>query len=148
MHVQRLNYINFCVYFHAGLRFIPLRTPGGEYASHIGIFAKIKIRKLNQKQASSSGMCLQEDSNTLKWANPFKTCPSDREAIAIKECKLSKHKEEGAIGVQFSHDAAVGKNANSEQRQSRLAREEAVVQCTAEIHANPFTDHDYLVTEV
>ena len=54
------------------------------------------MRKLSQKQASSSEMCLQEDLNNvpLKWADTLKTCASDKEAIAIKECKLSKNKEE------------------------------------------------------
>ena len=51
-------------YLHTGLRFIPLRTPGGESASHIGIFVKIRINKLSQKQASSSGMCSLQDLKT------------------------------------------------------------------------------------
>ena len=108
------------------------------------------MRKLSQKQASSSGMCLQEDLNNvpLKWTEPLKACPSDREAVAIKERKLSKYKPEGAIGDPFSYGTADGSNTNLVRRQSRLTREESAVQCTAEIHANPFTDPGYLVTEV
>ena len=106
------------------------------------------MRKLSRKQASSSGMCLQEDLNNvpLKWAEPPKTCPSDRTAVAIKECK--KHKPEGAIGGPFSYGTADGSNTNLVRRQSRLTREEAVAQYTAEIHANPYTNPGYLVTEV
>ena len=43
-----------------GLRFIPLRTSGGESSSHIGLFVKIGLKTLRHKEASASGKC-QDD---------------------------------------------------------------------------------------
>lgn len=43
-----------------GVKFIPLRTHGGESTSHIGVFVKIEIKQLRHKEASSSGRCPQE----------------------------------------------------------------------------------------
>ena len=47
-----------CIY--AGLRYIPLQTPGGKSTSHVGLFVKIGIKKLSRKYAAASGVCLQE----------------------------------------------------------------------------------------
>ena len=89
------------MHIHTGLHYIPLRTPSGEYASHIGIFVKIAMNKLNPEQASSRGMCLLQSSKpptkgySSSWL--FETCKislgiieEDPRPIAVEECKLEK----------------------------------------------------------
>ena len=39
------------ILLYAGLRFIPLRTPGGQRTSHAGLFVKIKLETLRHKEA-------------------------------------------------------------------------------------------------
>ena len=133
---------------HSGLHFIPLRTPSGESASHIGIFVKIKMNRLSRKQASSSGICSQQDlDNSLRWSSSkfLETHQSrglDRRAEdtpIINEHEFSKGKDTSTRS--FSHGEGAVKNINStDLRQSRRVNQEAAVQCSAEIHANPFTD--------
>ena len=115
-----------------GLRFIPLRTPGGESASHIGLFVRIKMDNLSHKYASSGGICLQEDL-PKRWSSLRlpETCSPNLdfgvEGIEpIKECKV----EETTNNYTLPSSAA--------NNQSKLSCQEAIIQCTAEIHSNPF----------
>ena len=139
-----------------------MRTPGGEYASHIGIFVKIAMNKLSQKQASSSGMCSQQDTKIsvpqrLSSSKILETYPinPDRQAettIAIKDHE-DKGKETNSANSyrSFSHGTAADGNGSDLLRKgSRIVHQEAAIQCTAEIHANPFTyeGYGYRVTEV
>lgn len=50
-----------CIYTQ-GLHYIPLRTPGGKSASHIGMFVKVKKSKHCQNEpASFSGMDFRKE---------------------------------------------------------------------------------------
>ena len=133
------------MYIHSGLHFIPLRTAGGESASHIGIFVKIKMNNLSHRQASSSGICSQQN-NSLRWpsskfleTNGHQSCSLDRRAENTPTIK-EKHECKDTSASSFSHSVAVGNSTDLLRKQSRIVHQEAAIQCTAEIHANPFTD--------
>ena len=132
------------MYIHSGLHFIPLRTAGGESASHIGIFVKIKMNNLSHRQASSSGICSQQN-NSMRWPSSkvlkthgLQSCSLDRRAEDTPTIK-EKHECKDTSTRSFSHSAAV-ENSTDLHKQSRIVHQEAALQCTAEIHANPFTD--------
>ena len=119
-----------------------MRTPGGENASHIGIFVKIKINALSRKQASSSGVCSYQDSNvplrwsSLKFLESESSCNLDRRGEDIKE-----HKDSQATGAtSLFNSVAEKKSADLVHKQSRILHQETAVQCTAEIHANAFIE--------
>ena len=156
MHACTYNYIDvqtesLCTYIiYVGLHFIPLRTPGGESASHIGIFVKIKMNKLSHRQASSSGICSQQDlNNSLKWSSSkfleaHRSCSLDRRVEDTPTIKEHECKEDNDTSTRsFSDDAAAFRSTSSSYllcKQSRIVQQEAAVKCTAEIHANLFTD--------
>ena len=133
------------VHLHSGLHFIPLRTPGGESASHIGIFVKIKMNKLSHRQASSSGVCSQQN-NSLRWPSSkfletHQSCSLDRRAEHTPTIKKHECKDISTSARSFSHGAAAVSNSSDLLRkQSRIVHQEAALKCTAEIHGNPFTD--------
>ena len=121
--------------YYTGLHFIPLRTPSGASASHIGLFAKINMRKLTPNQASSFGICSKHPLH-IRWSSSklLETSPSipDEEVenttiITERECNKFKEK----TTYSFS-SAAVDENL--ERKKSRITRQKAVVQCTAEVH--------------
>ena len=51
------------------MKFIPLRTPGGEATSHIGVFVKIEIKALRHKQASSSAQDMESSMQKFSLPN-------------------------------------------------------------------------------
>jgi len=53
----------------AGVRYIPLRTPGGKSTPHVGLFVKINIKKLSSQGASASGTCPPEFETPHKTFN-------------------------------------------------------------------------------
>ena len=53
-----------------GIHFIPLRKPGGDPVSHIGIFVKIK---LNHVQSSDDGLCQQNTEAHISPSDPSDT---------------------------------------------------------------------------
>ena len=138
------------------MHFIPLRKPGGASDSHIGLFVKISLSNLNPNQASSFGICSEKDFKhtlPLRWSSKyFETCPSspdkeieDAQASVVKE-QHNKCKENTTttttttITSSISSDAADDNNADLLHKRSRMIRQKAVMQCTAEIHTNSFTD--------
>ena len=133
------------------MRFIPLRTPGGQSVSHIGIFVEIKMRQLNPKQASSSGMCSLQDlkSPMKRFSSPkiletYQLSSVDEtveDAVTLEEQK-SHGKEEKIATTHLLHNAAADENSDtkSSYNQGKIACQEAINQCTVGIHANPFTD--------
>ena len=123
-------------YLFTGLRFIPLRTPGGESASHIGIFVEIRMNKLSHKQASSSGICPVKSMRRFSSPRMLDTnklsLDETVEDIRVVEEHIS-HTEEENFATENSTDLLCS--------QPRMVRQEAVTQCiTAEIHVNPHTD--------
>lgn len=130
----------------AGLHFVPLRTPGGESASHIGIFVEIK---LSLKQVSSIEMYSHQGLNnnlSPTWSSSKLTCTSrgreTEDTISpVKEHDHKNIKQVKTTSVSSLYRAHGGSSGNDfPLKQSRLGHQEAVIQCTAEIHSNPFTD--------
>ena len=108
-----------CTY--TGLQFIPLRTPGGESASHIGIFVETRINKLSQKKASSFGMCLLEESEPsrkISFSPMFlETCllsvnetAEDIIAVEVEEYEQSKGEKTINTCTGSISDGATNKN--------------------------------------
>lgn len=129
-----------------GLHYIPLRTPGGESASHTGIFVRIKMSKLDPKQATSSGMGSEQDLKSclpIRWSSSkiLETCPSspDREEeCRIDDVEYKQNKYEDKItGVSScSNDTTI-----NTQKQTRMVRRHGViVRCIAEVHTDPSDD--------
>ena len=133
------------------MRFIPLRTPGGQSVSHIGIFVEIKMRQLNPKQASSSGMCSLQDlkSPMKRFSSPkiletyqLSSVDETVEDVVTLEEQKSHSKKEKIATTCLLHNAAADGNSDTKSscNQGKIVCQEAVKQCTVEIHANPFTD--------
>ena len=122
----------------------------GESTSHIGIFAKIKMNKLSQKQASSAGMCSLQD---LK--SPTSGLPSSR---FLETCKLSPNetveditadegpelhsaiKEQAVSTCSLSDDVVNVSSVAFPRTQPKIVRQEAIVEFTVEICGNSSTD--------
>ena len=133
------------------MRFIPLRTPGGQSTSHIGIFVEIKMGQLSQKQASSSGMCSLQDlkSPMKRFSLPkiletYQLSSVDEtveDAVTLEEQKSHSKEEKIATTHLLYNDAPNGNSdAKLSYNETEIVCQEAVKQSTAEIHANPFTD--------
>ena len=117
-------------FLHAGLHFIPLRTPTGESTPHIGIFVRIKISKLSQEQASSRGMCdLKSPTKGLSSLSAPGTCNLDetvKDKISVKEVKLQRN-EESTTSTRLLSDCFVdGSDADVVDKQSKIKNQEAI----------------------
>ena len=135
----------------SGIRFIPLRTPGGESASHIGMFVEIKMNKLSHQQASSSGICSVKDltSSMKRFSSPRMletyrlSLDETVEDTGVVEEHISHSEEEETATIACSSLSNGATDENSielRHSQPRMVHQEAVTQCTAEIHVNPLTD--------
>lgn len=111
------------------MRFIPLRTSGGESVSHIGIFVKIRMNKLSKDSDE-----IAEDAN------------NDEEHMH----KLHGKEEKTPTCLPFNGTSdrsnTAGRNNTADRNgtaynQPNVICQEAFIQCTAEIHNNPFTDN-------
>ena len=109
------------------------------------------MRKLSQKQASSSGTCSLQD-----LESPMKRFSSPKiletylfsgidetvgDTVALDE--QESHSKEDKIAATCSlHNGAADRNNDIKlsYNQTRTVYQEAVKQCSVEIHANPFTD--------
>lgn len=159
MHISDIKCVNkqtvqltgilYVFYICSGLRFIPLRTPGGESASHIGIFVEIKMNKLSHKQASSSGICTVKDptSPMRRFSSPRMleinklSLDETAEDISIIEEHTSHVEEEKSASICSLSNSATENSTKLLRSQPRMVRQEAVTQCiAAEIHVNPLTD--------
>ena len=116
----------------AGLRFIPLRTPGGESSSHIGLFVKIGLKSLRHKEASASGKCRDDFEPSLKklsLSNLPATChlsDSVEDMVCVDEPEPQQFNVEitpSSIGITNGHAPPRG----------GLVRQGAI---TVEVHAN------------
>ena len=86
------------IWYNVGVRFIPLRTPGGKSTSHIGIYAKVNMKKLSHRIASSSGICPQNsDSTPRKLSAPAipEICPI--EDPLSDECAVASQHEPAIV---------------------------------------------------
>ena len=131
---------------HTGLHFIPLRTPGGKSASHIGIFVEIALSKLSQKQASSSGICslqnVKSPSEKLSSSRLFETCKFTLDQI--EEDDIISVAEDGSCneGEKNSNICSVSKNTTNEcstdvvKNRHKLHRQEAIVEFTVEVSSS------------
>lgn len=142
--------VTTCIFTYSGLRFIPLRTPGGESASHIGIFVKIKMNKLSHKQASSSGICSLQDVNSpmKRFTSPKLletyqlTNSLDGDTTVIVEEHESHSREEKTVVTDIcslSNGTADDNSNRTLHNQPKIVRQKAVIECTAEVHVNPST---------
>jgi len=116
--------------FISGLKFIPLRTPGGESSSHIGLFVKIGLKTLRYKEASSSGKCQDDVEPRMKFglSNLPETChlsASVEDVVSVDE----------PVPQRFNVEVTPSSNgtANGHVRPQGLARQGAI---TVEVHAN------------
>lgn len=112
-----------------GLHFIPLRTPGGDPVSHIGIFVKIK---LSLEQTVSSGLCpqnLEASKQKFSLPNPFNTRLTD--TIENSEWNYSQKTD-----VTNSNSNIIGDGVHvvSHTSPPKLVRQQAVV--TADVHCD------------
>ena len=134
------------IYIHAGLHFIPLRKSSGEYASHTGIFVKIAMNKLSQKQASSSGTCSLQNFNSPPTGLPpsrlLETCKlslneMDEDTTTVEECKFPCSEERTTSSTcLLSSDTSVEESSiYLPHNRPKMARQGAVREVTVEIHA-------------
>lgn len=131
--------------FMVGLKFIPLRSPGGETTSHIGLFVKIEIKALRHKQASSSGRCKQDlDSSMQKFS-----------LSALPEVCHFSESSEAAVGVDHNNEEAdqgitpqlVSDNSANgghllPSGPPRLVRQGGINEYTVEVHAENNVEED------
>jgi len=122
-----------------GLKFIPLRTPGGECTSHIGLFVNIEIKALRHKQASASGKCPQDlDSSFEKFSVPdlAKTCyyseSFENTTFPVDHCKKNGNQK---LTHSVSNNSADGDH-DLLRRQPQLFRQGAINEFTVEVHPN------------
>ena len=100
------------------------------------------MNRLSCKQASSSGICSQQDSNVpLRWSpsqflDNKSFCNLDRRGEEIKEHKDSQDTSSRSL----FHSVADGNSADLVSKQSGIKHQETAAQCTVEIHANAFAE--------
>lgn len=122
-----------------GLKFIPLRKPGGETTSHIGVFVKIETKALRHNEASFRGKCPQDlDSSIQKFslATLPETCQyseSLENMDAIDDNKEETDLDEITLHLP-SNNSANGGHALS-RGPPRLFRQGGINECTVEVHA-------------
>ena len=105
------------------------------------------MNKLSHKQASSSGLC-SVTSPMRRFSSPrfletyrVDTDEAVEDTTIVEEDIPYTEEEETAISCSLSDDAAADENImDTIHNQPRMFRQEAVSQCTAEIHVNPLTD--------
>ena len=126
----------------AGLKFIPLRSPGGETTSHIGLFVKIEIKALRHTQASPGGSCKQDlDSSIQKFS-----------LSALPEvCHLSESLE-AAIAVDHNNegvDQGIPPQLVSDHSANgghlllpRLFRQDGINELTVDVHEENNAEED------
>ena len=126
------------VFYGTGLKFIPLRKPGGETASHIGLFVKLEIKTLRHKQASSSGRCKQDLEKSMQKFS-LSTVPEICRFSESMEAPVAiDHNDEG-VDQGITPQLASNNSANGghliSNRPPQLFRQGGINECTVEIHA-------------
>jgi len=111
-----------------GIRYIPLRTPGGKSTSHVGLFVKIGIENLNSEDASASGTCPQEfEIPCKKFSSPTMPETSDLSFARYATVDNNNQKEEDKVVTsQYKHA-----NVDHTEVQRKTSTS------TVEIHMNP-----------
>ena len=132
---------------YTGLRFIPLRTPGGESASHIGLFVRIKIDKLSHKAASSSGKCLLKDHGVQMrkfFSSPMLlvTLKPSLDEVAEEMDVVKENEQSNEDKTGSTNTAIAGNSTDLPYNRPILVHQEADVKCiVVDIHAHkPHTD--------
>ena len=113
-----------------------MRKPGGESASHIGIFVEIKMNKLSHKQASSSGICPVKSVRRFSSPRMLDTDKLSLDETVEDICVVEEH-----ISHTEEENSATENSTDLLRSQPRMVRQEAVTQSiVADIHVNPLTD--------
>ena len=117
-----------------GLKFIPLRTPGGESTSHIGVFVKIEITKL-----ISSNKCpedLDPSMHTFVPTSLPETCHQYSESL--EDMTTIDYNEE-EDDHETTHHSQSNNSSNGGHVLSRgppqFFRQGAINEFTVEVHA-------------
>jgi len=114
-----------------GIRYIPLRTPGGKSTSHVGLFVKIGIENLSSEDVSASRTCVQEfEIPHKKFSSPTMPETSNLSLAKFATVDSNNQKEEDKIvtgqykpaNIDHTEVPTLQRNTNS---------------CTIEIHMNP-----------
>lgn len=115
-----------------GVRYIPLRTPGGKSASHVGLFVKIGIKKLSHKYTSASGICAQDPNALLKKFSP-PTLPEMCDVTLHEHAVDVEHKEEYNDDEMHQPKPA---NIGNTSLGKMLMQPKDTSTCSVEIHSN------------
>ncbi|XP_065898548.1 uncharacterized protein [Dysidea avara] len=122
-----------------GIRYIPLRTPGGKSTSHVGLFVNIGVKNLSSHNASSGGTCPQEfEVPRKKFSSP--TIPETFD-LSLAKYATADYELENNQEVEDDEDVTCQyKPANVGH--ALLGRElpTDANTCTVEIHINPDVD--------
>lgn len=132
-----------------GLKFIPLRKPGGDTISHVGVFVKIEIKALRHKQASSSGKCTQDlDSSMQRFplASLPETCQYSESMEYPVAVDHNKEDKQEVTHHLVSSNSANGVHALS-RGAPRLFRQGGMNECTVDVHVENDTQNTDSDTE-
>jgi len=116
----------------AGLRFIPLRTPGGESSSHIGLFVKIGLKTLGHKEASASGKCRDDFEPSLKKLSLSNLPASCHLSDSVEGMVCTDKPEPQQFSVEIT-PSSIGTTNGHVPPRGGLVRQGAI---TVEVHAN------------
>ena len=127
------------------MHYIPLRTPGGESTSHIGIFVRIKVNKLDPKQATSSGTSSEEEFKNrlpIRWSSSklLETCPSSPDKEEESSIDVEEYKQKKCEDMNPGISSCSNNDASNTQVQTRRRRQGVVMKYIAEVHTNPSND--------
>jgi len=117
----------------AGLRFIPLRTAGGELSSHIGLFVKIGLKTLRHKEASASGKCRDDFEPSIKKFDLLSNLPETCHlSDSVEDIVCTDEPEPQKFNVEIIPSSTGTANGHVSLRGS-LPRQEAV---TVDVHTD------------
>ena len=115
-----------------GLKFIPLRTPGGESTSHIGVFVKIEITTL-----ISINKCPQDLDSSMQEFAPTSLPETCHHSESLEVTTVDYHEEED--NHEITHQSQSNNSSNGGHALSRgppqLFHQGAINEFTVEVHA-------------
>ena len=123
-----------------GLKFIPLRTPGGGSTSHIGVFVKIEITTLT----SSSKRCPQDlDSSIQKFSLSSlpETCHYSESLEDVTTVDYNKEEDDHEITPHLQSNNSVNSGHALSRGSLQFFRQRAINECTVEVHAESDTQN-------
>ena len=116
----------------AGLRFIPLRTPGGESSSHIGLFVKIGLKTLRHKEVSASGKCRDDFEPSIKKFSLSNLSATCHLSDSVEDIVCADESEPQQFNVEITPSSIGTTNGHAPPRDV-LAQQGAI---TVDVHAN------------